>query len=83
MDVDGFWDLVERSAEETRDKGERVKWLKEHLSGLSAEEIVDYHTWFTIHRNRACTWDMYAVCYYVAEVPPVARTPEVRSLDGV
>lgn len=66
MDVDGFWDLVERSAEETRDKGERVKWLKEHLSGLSAEEIVDYHTWFTIHRNRACTWDMYAVCYYVA-----------------
>lgn len=61
MDIDGFWELVERSARETDDRPGRVAWLQEQLSGLSAEEIVDYHVWFTVCANRACSWDMYAV----------------------
>jgi hypothetical protein len=60
MDIDGFWDLVERSAAETGTRQARVEWLENRLSGLSAEEIVDYDVWFTICRNRACSWDMYA-----------------------
>ncbi|MGW2214069.1 DUF4240 domain-containing protein [Nonomuraea sp. NPDC001684] len=65
MDIDGFWDLVERSAQETATRQERVSWLEEHLSRLSAEEIVDYEAWFTLCANRACTWDMYAACWTI------------------
>ncbi|WP_049564518.1 DUF4240 domain-containing protein [Nonomuraea sp. SBT364] len=65
MDIDGFWDLVERSARETGNREERVDWLENHLSALTAEEIVDYRAWFTICANRACTWDMYAVCWTI------------------
>ncbi|MEV4887928.1 DUF4240 domain-containing protein [Nonomuraea sp. NPDC055795] len=65
MDVDGFWELVGRSGQETANRHERVVWLEEHLSRLSAEEIVDYQAWFTLCANRACTWDMYAVCWTI------------------
>ena len=61
MDADGFWERVERSARETRTRQERLDWLREHLSRLTAEEIVDYDMWLTISAGRACTWDMYAV----------------------
>ncbi|MEV6039676.1 DUF4240 domain-containing protein [Nonomuraea sp. NPDC052116] len=63
MDIDGFWDLVERSAAETGTRQARVEWLENHLSSLFADEIVDYDVWFTICRNRACSWDMYAAFY--------------------
>ncbi|MGW3342847.1 DUF4240 domain-containing protein [Nonomuraea rubra] len=62
MDIDGFWAVVERSAAETGTRQARLEWLENHLSGLPAEEIVDYYVWFTLCRNRACTWDLYAVC---------------------
>ncbi|MFI6920863.1 DUF4240 domain-containing protein [Nonomuraea spiralis] len=65
MDVDGFWALVERSAQETVTKEERVAWLEERLSRLTAEEIVDYEAWFTLCANRACTWDLYAACWTI------------------
>ncbi|MBN6056414.1 DUF4240 domain-containing protein, partial [Nonomuraea sp. RK-328] len=42
VDIDGFWELVERSARETETRQARVAWLKDHLSGLSAKEIVDF-----------------------------------------
>jgi hypothetical protein len=53
---------MERSVRETETRHARVVWLKDHLSGLSVEEIVDYDMWFRTCANRACTWDMYAVC---------------------
>ncbi|MEU4329668.1 DUF4240 domain-containing protein [Nonomuraea dietziae] len=61
MDIDGFWDLIERSERETDTKRERVAWLEEHLFGLSVEEIVDFDVFWTIATNRACSWDMYAL----------------------
>jgi hypothetical protein len=61
MDINGFWELVERSAREIDTRSARLEWLKHHLSGLAAEEIVDFEVWFTVCANRACSWDMYAV----------------------
>ncbi|MEU7896919.1 DUF4240 domain-containing protein [Nonomuraea sp. NPDC049152] len=69
MDIDGFWDLIERSGRETDTRRARVAWLERHLSGLSAEEIVDYDTFWTITTNRACTWDMYALFCIVFDGP--------------
>ncbi|MFI6316889.1 DUF4240 domain-containing protein [Nonomuraea sp. NPDC050556] len=66
MDVEGFWELVESSARETTSRKERVGWLEERLSRLPVKEVVDYQAWFTLCANRACTWDMYAVCWTVA-----------------
>ncbi|PZG16682.1 DUF4240 domain-containing protein [Nonomuraea aridisoli] len=65
MDIDGFWELVERSGRETDSRPARSAWLEDHLSGLTAEEIVDYQTWFTVCANRGCSWDMYAVFWTV------------------
>jgi hypothetical protein len=65
MDVDGFWELVERSAEETGGRAARLAWLERRLSALPAEEIADYESWFTRCANRACTWDVYAACWAV------------------
>ncbi|UBU14657.1 DUF4240 domain-containing protein [Nonomuraea gerenzanensis] len=63
MDIDGFWELVGRSAAETGTRRERLEWLENHLAALPVEDIVDYHAWFTLSRNRACSWDMYAACW--------------------
>ncbi|GAA1695901.1 hypothetical protein GCM10009733_109270 [Nonomuraea maheshkhaliensis] len=41
MDIDGFWELVARSAAETSTRSARLEWPRSHLSGLPAEEIVD------------------------------------------
>lgn len=65
MDVDGFWDLVERSAQESSNREDRVAWLEDQLSRLPAEEIVDFKAWFTLSANRACTWDLYAACWMI------------------
>ncbi|GAA0927309.1 DUF4240 domain-containing protein [Nonomuraea longicatena] len=65
MDLDGFWELVERSAEETGSRSARLEWLARRLSALPAEEIVDYECWFTRCADRACTWDVYAACWAV------------------
>lgn len=65
MDIDGFWQLVERSARETGTRQARVAWLKNQLSGRSAEEIVDFEVCFTLCANRACSWDMYAVFWTI------------------
>ncbi|TDD12452.1 DUF4240 domain-containing protein [Nonomuraea deserti] len=65
MDIEGFWELVERSARETDNRRARVAWLEDQLSGLTAEEIVDYDAWFTLCANRACSWDMYAVFWTI------------------
>ncbi|GAA4103019.1 DUF4240 domain-containing protein [Nonomuraea soli] len=65
MDVDGFWDLVERSAQESSNREDRVAWLEDQLSRLPAEEIVDFEAWFTISADRACTWELYAACWMI------------------
>ncbi|GAA5043802.1 hypothetical protein HNP84_004491 [Thermocatellispora tengchongensis] len=61
MDLDGFWELIERSGRETETKAARTAWLQERLSALPVEDIIDYERWWTLAANRGCSWDMYAV----------------------
>lgn len=65
MDVDGFWTLIEQSEQQTTLRAERVAWLEERLSALPAEEIADFAGWWTLAANRGCTWDMYAVYWFL------------------
>ncbi|MEV1246772.1 DUF4240 domain-containing protein [Nonomuraea sp. NPDC049750] len=41
MDVDEFWDLIERSGRETDTRKTRVAWLEDELSRRPVEEIID------------------------------------------
>ncbi|MEU8248249.1 DUF4240 domain-containing protein [Nonomuraea sp. NPDC048916] len=65
MDVDEFWDLIERSGRETDTRRTRVAWLADELSRRPVEEIIDYHIWWTTTQNRGCTIDMYAAYWFV------------------
>ncbi|MEZ7129256.1 DUF4240 domain-containing protein [Nonomuraea sp. AD125B] len=65
MDVDEFWDLIERSGRETDTRSTRVAWLVDELSRRPAEEIIDYDVWWTTTANRGCTIDLYAAYWCV------------------
>ncbi|MEU7741722.1 DUF4240 domain-containing protein [Nonomuraea sp. NPDC049158] len=65
MDVDEFWDLIERSGRETDTRKTRVTWLEDELSRRPVEEIIDYDSWWTITHNRGCTIDLYATYWFV------------------
>ncbi|GAA3242334.1 DUF4240 domain-containing protein [Nonomuraea helvata] len=65
MDVDEFWDLIERSGRETDTRRTRVAWLVDDLSRRPVEEIIDYHIWWTTTQNRGCTVDLYAAYWFV------------------
>ncbi|MFI6918637.1 DUF4240 domain-containing protein [Nonomuraea spiralis] len=65
MDVDDFWDLIERSGRETDTRRARVSWLVDELSRRPVEEIIDYHIWWTTTQNRGCTIDLYAAYWFV------------------
>ncbi|GAA4965012.1 hypothetical protein HD597_008911 [Nonomuraea thailandensis] len=65
MDVDEFWDLIERSGRETDTREARVAWLVDELSQRPVEEIIDYDIWWTTTRDRGCTIDLYAAYWFV------------------
>ncbi|MEV0996625.1 DUF4240 domain-containing protein [Nonomuraea sp. NPDC050202] len=65
MDVDEFWDLIERSGRETDTREARVAWLVDELSRRPVEEIIDFEIWWTTTRNRGCTIDLYAAYWFV------------------
>ncbi|MFG6199657.1 DUF4240 domain-containing protein [Nonomuraea sp. JJY05] len=65
MDVDEFWDLIERSGHETDTRKARVAWLEGELSRRPVDEIIDYDVWWTITQNRGCTVDLYAAYWFV------------------
>ncbi|RBQ17116.1 hypothetical protein DP939_26925 [Spongiactinospora rosea] len=65
MDVDGFWDLIERSGRETDTRDTRVAWLVDELSRRPVQQIIDYEIWWTKAQNRACTVDLFAAYRFV------------------
>ncbi|MEV4562620.1 DUF4240 domain-containing protein [Nonomuraea sp. NPDC049419] len=65
MDVDEFWDLIERSGRETDTREARVAWLVDELSRRPVEEIIDYDVWWRTTQNRGCTVDLYAAFWFV------------------
>ncbi|MFF0862991.1 DUF4240 domain-containing protein [Nonomuraea sp. NPDC003560] len=65
MDVDGFWELIERSGRAAETKDARLAWLLEELSGRSPEELIDYQCLWTGVQARGCTMDLYAAHWFV------------------
>ncbi len=60
MDVDGFWELIDRSRAGTGTVWQRTSWLEERLRCLPAGEIVDFEAVLDRLRRRADTWDLLA-----------------------
>jgi hypothetical protein len=65
MDVDRFWELIERSGGETKTREERLAWLEDELCRRPAEEIVDYYVLWKATQDRGCTMDLYAAYWFV------------------
>ncbi|MEV0581862.1 DUF4240 domain-containing protein [Nonomuraea sp. NPDC050310] len=65
MDIDGFWDLVERSDRESGSRAERLAWLDAHLRTLPVEEILDYQVWMNLAERRIHVWDMYGMYWHL------------------
>ncbi|MET7326731.1 DUF4240 domain-containing protein [Nonomuraea sp. NPDC005650] len=59
MDMDEFWNLIERSARETDGREERLRWLEEQLARRSAEEIIDFQAWILEARRKVDTYLMW------------------------
>ncbi|YCK42256.1 DUF4240 domain-containing protein [Actinomadura sp. ATCC 39365] len=65
MDIDGFWELIERSGRAAGTKDARLAWMLEELSGRSPEELIDYQCQWTGVQARGCTMDLYAAHWFV------------------
>ncbi|MBB5084524.1 DUF4240 domain-containing protein [Nonomuraea endophytica] len=63
MDIDAFWDLIERSAHESETKQERLRWLHERLVTRPAEEIADFASWMQEARLKADTNLVWGAAY--------------------
>jgi Protein of unknown function (DUF4240) len=67
MDVDAFWELIERSRQETSDQDARLEWLQRQLARQPTAEIVDFQVWLDRARRRADTWDMWGAAYLLCD----------------
>jgi hypothetical protein len=67
MDVDAFWELIERSRQEAGDQDVRLGWLQRQLAQQPAAEIVDFQVWLDRIRRRADTWDMWGAAYLLCD----------------
>lgn len=65
MDLDGFWDLIERSAREERDLEERAEWLTGRLAGLPLEEIIGFRKHLDALHERADTWHLWGAAHLI------------------
>jgi len=67
MDVDGFWELIERSRQAASDPQARLRWLERQLAQQPASEIVDFQIWIDNLRRRADTWHMWNAAYLICD----------------
>ncbi|MFI9589317.1 DUF4240 domain-containing protein [Nonomuraea sp. NPDC052265] len=65
MDLDGFWELIERSGRVAETKDARLAWVVAELSRRSVEEVVDYCCLWEGVQGRGCTIDLYAAHWFV------------------
>lgn len=59
MDVDGFWELIERSRQETSDRVARLDWLVDQLTRQPTAEIVEFQVSVDRLQLRADSWPMW------------------------
>ncbi|WP_285577369.1 DUF4240 domain-containing protein [Actinoallomurus iriomotensis] len=59
MDIEGFWQFLERSARETTDRGQRTRWLEDRLSRISLTHVVDFQMHLDAARRPIDTYAMW------------------------
>jgi hypothetical protein len=67
MNIDAFWELIERSRQETSDPHARLRWLEQQLAQKPVSEIVDFQVWLDRVRQRADTWHMWGAAYLICD----------------
>ena len=67
MELDGFWELIERSQEATSDQQARLQWLEVELARRPPAEIIDFYLWLDRTRRRADTWQMWGAAYLICD----------------
>jgi Protein of unknown function (DUF4240) len=67
MNVEAFWELIERSRQATSDPQARVEWLQRQLAQQPAAKIVDFQVLLDQARERADTWDMWGAAYWICD----------------
>ncbi|MFI9561593.1 DUF4240 domain-containing protein [Nonomuraea endophytica] len=65
MDIEAFWDLIERSGAEHSTRQARLEWLENELSRRPLEEIVDYQLLYEAAHMRGDSWDMLGAYWLV------------------
>jgi len=67
MNVEAFWELIERSRQATSDPHPRRRWLERQLARQAAAEIVDFEILLGQARQRADTTELYGACYRILD----------------
>jgi Protein of unknown function (DUF4240) len=67
MNLDGFWELLERSRQETDNQDARLEWLTTQLAQQPTAEIVDFQICLDQARRRADTWQLWGAAYYICD----------------
>ncbi|WP_323137229.1 DUF4240 domain-containing protein [Streptomyces sp. NBC_01764] len=89
MDIDSFWKLIEECRRQTRDRDERLAWLRDELSRRPLTEIVQFQVRLDEVTHEAFTWDLWAAaerifggwcsddgfCYFGLWMVGLGRTP--------
>ncbi|MEV4625195.1 DUF4240 domain-containing protein [Micromonospora sp. NPDC049523] len=65
MDIDGFWDLIERSAVPAGSPDDRLEWLTDRLAELPVAEIMDFPVRLDELRRRADTHLLWGAAYRI------------------
>jgi hypothetical protein len=67
MDIDGFWTLLERSAQETTNPQERLLWLEDRLSRISRTHVEDFHVSLIAARRPIDTYAMWGAANLIMD----------------
>jgi hypothetical protein len=66
LDEPRFWDIIESAGRTARDDpGRQLAAVRTQLSGLSPEELVEFHRWFNRKLADAYTWDLWGAAYLI------------------
>ncbi|GGU14724.1 DUF4240 domain-containing protein [Lentzea flava] len=67
MDLDVFWDLLDRSAAVTSDQHERTVWLTLRLAGSPPGDILGFETLLSASRGRVNTFSHWHAAYVLCD----------------
>jgi hypothetical protein len=67
MEMDSFWDLIERSWRHTADPDERLEWLATQLVQLPPAEIVEFQVWLDRLHRWTDSWQLWGAAHQICD----------------